>query len=71
MKTTTILIMQGIAVTLQIINAGIGSVLPHTPTAAFVILCVAAVVGGFQFIVQHIGNQTRPDGALPDPPKTH
>jgi hypothetical protein len=72
---TSILIMQGICITLQIINSDLRSVLPDTKAAAFIVLCVAAVTGGTQFIVQHLGNQMNPNGKNgngkpPDPPIT-
>ncbi len=66
MNQTKILVAQGIAITLQIMNSGLHGVLPDTRVSGFVILSVAAAVGGFQFIVQHLGNASSPNG-LPKP----
>lgn len=55
-KTTKLLILQGVLVTLSIINAGIAAVLHNE----LVTLLVGAVCAGFSFVVQHLGNQTIP-----------
>jgi hypothetical protein len=60
MSTDRLLLLQAIFVTLQIINAGLAGILPHSPVGAFVQLVVAAVVGGFQFYLQNLGNQALP-----------
>lgn len=53
-RSTKLLILQGAGITLHIINAQIG-VLTHSAAIA---LIVGAVVGGFQFVVQNLGNKT-------------
>ena len=60
MSTDRLLLLQAIFVTLQIINAGLAGILPHSPVGAFIQLVVAAVVGGFQFYLQNLGNQALP-----------
>jgi hypothetical protein len=60
MSTDRLLLLQAIFVTLQIVNAGLAGILPHSPVGAFVQLVVAAVVGGFQFYLQNLGNQALP-----------
>jgi hypothetical protein len=62
MKRSDILIvLQGVGIAAQIINAGIGTV-THEPG---VVLMVGGIVAGYQFIIQHLGNQTDPDPKLP------
>lgn len=56
MKPNTILLLQSLLITAQTINAGLAAV-THNAVLALV---VCAAVGGFQFFVQHIGNQTQP-----------
>jgi hypothetical protein len=56
MKPTTILLLQAIGVTVQILNAGIAAEIHN----GVVTLCIAAIAGGYQFFVQHIGNQAEP-----------
>jgi hypothetical protein len=65
MKTNTLLLLQSILIVLQVINAGLAEVLPSTPVAHFIALCSAAILGGFQFYVQHLGNQATPEQKLP------
>lgn len=60
MSTDRLLLLQAIFVTLQIVNAGLAGILPHSPVGAFIQLVVAAVVGGFQFYLQNLGNQALP-----------
>lgn len=60
MNTATILLLQSILTTGQILNAGIATITHN----AVITLCVGAVVGGLQFYVQHLGNQT-----IPNPPQ--
>jgi hypothetical protein len=57
MSPTKILGIQSALVSLQIINAGIATI-PHVPPV--VPLIVAALVGGGQFFIQHVGNNTEP-----------
>jgi uncharacterized membrane-anchored protein len=56
MKANTILRYQAALVTLQVINAGI-NIDPTVHLPPLVALIIAAVVGGFQFYVNHLGNQ--------------
>ena len=56
MSTTTLLILQSIGIALQALNAGLSAVV-HDPAVS---LIVSAVIGGYQFFCQHIGNQTTP-----------
>lgn len=57
MSPTLILFLQSLLIMLQMANAGLATI-PHMPVA--VPLFAAAVVGGFQFFVQNLGNLTRP-----------
>lgn len=57
MNTTALLALQSMLVSLQIINAGLGS-LAHAP--AWLSLVIAALLGGGQFFVQNAGNKTVP-----------
>jgi hypothetical protein len=57
MKPTVILALQSALVSMQIINAGLATIPNMPPTLP---LMVAAVVGGLQFFVQHVGNQAQP-----------
>jgi hypothetical protein len=57
MKPITILFLQALLTTLQMINAGLATI-PNMPIA--MPLVVAAVVGGFQVFVQNIGNLATP-----------
>jgi hypothetical protein len=61
MSANTVLLLQSMLITLQMVNAGIATI-PSVPTAVAVI--ASAVVGGFQFYVNHLGNQIVP----PSPP---
>lgn len=56
MSTTTLLILQSIGIALQALNAGLSAVV-HDPAVS---LIVSAIIGGYQFFCQHIGNQTTP-----------
>lgn len=56
MTTNTLLMLQSILVTGQIINGGIAAITHN----AMVVLIGGAVIGGLQFYVQHVGNQTKP-----------
>jgi uncharacterized membrane-anchored protein len=56
MKANTVLLYQAALIALQIINAGI-NIDPTIHVPPLVALIVAAVVGGFQFYVNHLGNQ--------------
>ena len=57
MSPNILLVMQGIGLSLQMINAGLSGIV-HSPAASLVI---SATIGGYQYIVQHLGNQTQPD----------
>lgn len=57
MSTTTILLLQSLLITLQMLNAGLSGVV-HNPVVS---LMLGAIVGGFQFFVQNVGNKTLPD----------
>ena len=56
MSTTLILFLQSMLISAQVLNAGIATI-THNAAAA---LIAGAVVGGFQYFVQHVGNQTVP-----------
>ena len=56
MSQNTINLLQAIGVTVQILNAGIGTV---THDAA-IVLIVGAIAGGFQIYVQRLGNASTP-----------
>lgn len=60
MSSTGTLVLQSLLISLQMVNAGLAG-LGHAP--AWLALVLAAVVGGGQFFVQHVGNQ-----AVPPPP---
>ena len=62
MSTTALLGIQSLLVSLQIINAGVGSI-AHAPS--WLPLVIAAIIGGGQFFVQNTGNKT-----IPPPPPT-
>jgi hypothetical protein len=57
-RTTWLLILQGLGITLQGINAGIGTITHN----AVVVLVVASVVGGYQYVLQNLGNNATPPG---------
>jgi hypothetical protein len=57
MTPNILLVMQGIGLSLQMINAGLSGIV-HSPAAS---LIISAVIGGYQYIIQHLGNQTPPD----------
>jgi hypothetical protein len=61
MSPTLILFLQSLLIMLQMANAGLATI-PHMPVA--VPLFAAAVVGGFQFFVQNLGNLTQPAAKL-------
>ena len=60
MSINTILLLQSIAITLQTINAGLSGVV-HNPVLS---LMVAAIVGGYQFYIQNVGNQAMPPRSI-------
>lgn len=64
-RASTLIVLQGIGITAQVINAGIGTV-THQPET---VLIVGAVVAGYQFIIQHLGNQTDPNPKPQESPK--
>lgn len=55
-RATWLIVLQGIGVTAQLINAGIGTVTHNSA----VVLIVSATVAGYQFILQHLGNKMVP-----------
>lgn len=55
-RANKLVIAQGVGITLQIINAQIATVI-HNATIA---LIVGAIVAGYQFIIQKMGNETEP-----------
>jgi hypothetical protein len=56
-RTDLLIVLQGVGIAAQVINAGVGTV-THDPGA---VLVVGAVVAGYQFVIQHLGNQTDPN----------
>jgi len=54
-----LLLLQSIGVTLQVVNAGLGTTV-HNPAMS---VMVGAIVAGYQFFIQHLGNQAIPTGA--------
>lgn len=63
MSPNTILLLQAIGITLQMINASL-AVIIHSESIA---LLVGAVIGGYQFYIQHLGNKTNTSSS-PKPP---
>ena len=61
MSPITILFLQALLTTLQMINAGLATI-PNMPIA--LPLVVAAVVGGFQVFVQNVGNLAMPSAKV-------
>ena len=57
MSPTLILFLQSLLISLQFINAGLATI---TGLPVAVPLMVSAVVGGFQYFVQHAGNLAQP-----------
>jgi hypothetical protein len=55
MKPSTILLLQSLLIALQMANAAIDTLPQPWPVVA------AAIVGGFQFYVNHLGNITVPE----------
>lgn len=53
---SAIYLMQSVGITLQMVNAGLGTV-THNAAAA---LIIGAVIGGYQFYVQRVGNASVP-----------
>ena len=53
-RSDWLLVFQAAGVTAQLINGQVG-VLTHNAAVA---LIIGAVLGGFQYAVQHLGNQT-------------
>lgn len=54
MSTTTILALQSVLVMLQILNAGLATLRPPL----WVPLFVAVIMGGLQYFLQNLGNNT-------------
>ena len=61
MSQNTLLFLQSLLITLQMVNAGLGTTV-HNPTVS---VLIGAVVGGFTFYVQQLGNQS-----VPPPPSS-
>ena len=59
MTPLTVLMLQSLLVTLQIANAGLATA-PHMPPIVAVMM--AAIMGGLQTFVQHVGNGLKPEG---------
>lgn len=57
MTSITILFLQSLLISLQVINAGISTLTGLPPIVPFLI---SAVVGGFQYFVQNLGNMSMP-----------
>ena len=57
MSPLMILFLQSLLISLQFINASIATI---DGVPAVMSMCVSAVVGGFQFFVQHLGNLSLP-----------
>lgn len=57
MSPIMILFLQSVLIALQFINVGIATIEGVPPIIS---LCISAVVGGFQWFVQHIGNMVEP-----------
>lgn len=55
-RASWLIVLQGIGVTAQLLNAGIGTVTHNSA----VVLIVSATVAGFQFIIQNLGNKMVP-----------
>ena len=66
MSQNTILLLQSIGITLQMVNGGLGVAI-HNPVLSLVL---GAVIGGFQFYVQHVGNQSVPPLQTDEPVRT-
>ena len=62
-RSDWLLILQGAGQAAQLINAQI-AVLTHNAALA---LLIGAVLAGFSYVVQHLGNQTVPDPPKPKP----
>lgn len=58
-KGTFLIVLQGLAIALQMLNAQMGILTDNKAVA----LVISAVIGGFQYVIQHLGNQTVPAGA--------
>ena len=70
MSPNTLLLLQSILSMLQVANAGI-AMNAKGPDAWIIMLVVGSTIGGLQYYVQHVGNQTNPNPpAPPAPPPT-
>ena len=58
-RTDWLLILQGAGITVQMLNAGL-SALTHNAALA---LILGAIFGGFQFVVQRLGNNSVPENS--------
>jgi uncharacterized membrane-anchored protein len=61
MKANTILLLQSGLIFLQIVNSAIATGIEGVHVNPLISICLAAFVGGFQFYVNHLGNQTDPN----------
>ena len=59
MSPTTLLLLQSLLITLQTVNAALGTVVKDPAIS----LLIGAVIGGFQYFVQNVGNKTVPPPA--------
>lgn len=55
-RSNWLIVLQGLGITGQVVNAGIGAATHNE----LVVLVVGAVVAGYQFTIQHLGNQNDP-----------
>lgn len=53
-RATLLTLLQGLGITLQMVNAQL-AVLTHNTSEA---LLIGAVIGGYQYVIQHLGNAT-------------
>lgn len=53
-RATLLTILQGLGIALQMVNAQI-AVLTHSTSEA---LIISAFIGGYQYVIQHLGNTT-------------
>lgn len=53
-RATLLTLLQGLGITLQMVNAQL-AVLTHSTSEA---LLIGALIGGYQYVIQHLGNTT-------------
>jgi len=61
MRPTTILALQSMLISFQMVNAAVATGIEGLHISPLISICLAAFVGGFQFFVTHLGNQTDPN----------